>query len=94
KLSNSRIEENYTYDSNKNMLSFLVKENDKPVLKTLYTYDNNNNLISVISTDGAGKLLDKRSYTYQYDENNNWTKKTVDIKGEPAFIVERAYTYY
>jgi len=94
KLSNSRIEENYTYDSNKNMLSFLVKENDKPVLKTLYTYDNNNNLISVISTDGAGKLLDKRSYTYQYDENNNWTKKTVDIKGEPAFILERTYSYY
>jgi len=94
KPRNLRVEETYTYDNNNNRLSYTEKENEKLIQKTAYTYDKNNNLTAAVTVDATGKKADDRSYAYEYDSNNNWTKKIVTIKGEPAFVVERTYTYH
>jgi hypothetical protein len=34
------------------------------------------------------------TYKYEYDKDNNWTKKVVYYNGIPKSIYERAYVYY
>ena len=94
KLSNSRLEEAYVYDANNNMVSFITTLNKQVTQKIVNKYDKNNNLISTVAIDGAGKVTNKRTYAYQYDSNNNWTKKIVTINDMPAFLVERTINYY
>ena len=91
---NSRSEEIYTYDKNNNMLSMTFSKSGVVVNKVQYAYDVNNNLIASKGMDGTGKVRDSRTYKYEYDANNNWTKKIVTVNGQPQFIEQKTITYY
>lgn len=93
-IDNSQEEELYTYDLNNNMTSWTLNNRNVPVMKVVYAYDKNNNLISTKTTDAKGKPVENRIYKYNYDSNNNWTKKTISINGQQKFVVERTLFYY
>ncbi|KOS04714.1 hypothetical protein AM493_00625 [Flavobacterium akiainvivens] len=94
KATNTRSEEVNVYDGKGNILNVTISNNGKMQFREMHTYDKNNNIISIMATDATGKILNNRNYAYTYDSNNNWTKKVVNIMGEPAFIIERAITYH
>jgi hypothetical protein len=58
------------------------------------SYDNRGNVISYISYKDNGDAKWTMTYTYEYDKNRNWTKKTDFADGKPVYITERKITYY
>ena len=91
---NSNSEEQFTYDANNNVLTWTIIKKDAPTIKVMYTYDSNNNITATKTSEITGKVIDDRAYKYEYDATGNWTKKTVRLNGQQAFIVERAISYF
>lgn len=94
RLDSSQTEDIYTYDKNKNIISWTVNQKGSPKINTLNVYDQYNNLTATKTTDETGKVINDRKYTYEYDSHNNWIKKHVVIDGKPAFEVSRKISYY
>lgn len=94
RYDNTKTLNKFLYDSNNNAIKRQISKNDVLLFEVNIDYDKNNNQISYVATELASKAVSKRSYTYEYDTNGNWTKKTVFIDGKPKFIVERQIVYF
>ena len=82
------------YDANSNPTSVKVDVNNVPQSEILYTYDGHGNVTAVKISNGKGESLDSREYGYEYDDQGNWTKKSVIINGKPSFVAERKISYF
>lgn len=78
-----KIEFTYT-DIKKNKLSN----------KHIYNYDEQGNPIEHTEYDSEGNLVNKDKWEYEYDKENNWTKKIEFLRGNPRFISIRKIEYY
>lgn len=88
-----------SYNSRHLLVEEVVKTSDGKVNKVL-AYDNEDNVISRETYNGDGELLDKWSYSYEYDSQRNWTKMKTDFlmrNGNPISertVIERTITYF
>ena len=81
----------------------LVSETDerRRITKS-YEYNDNGDVISVTVTESNydrnredyRSISKKTHYEYEYDEHNNWIKKTTYVDDEPQYIAEREIEYY
>ena len=85
----------YIYDVNGNMTE-KDEYNEKGAIKgkEVMAYDDHNNVTSDITYGWDGKVIDKHTYTYQYDGNGNWTRRTEMKNDAPGHIFERIFEYY
>lgn len=93
KYDNSKTIDRYAYDSNGNQIKRNLTKNDVSLMDVNIAFDKNNNQTLYVVKETSGKQLVKRGYTYEYDANGNWTKKTILIDDKPKFLVERQISY-
>lgn len=86
----------YTYDDKANMIENKLDNASFKQFNTkiTYKYDDKNNILEQINYDATGKLTNKISLKYEYDINNNWTKKTTMYKGGTPSTTSRKIEYY
>jgi hypothetical protein len=94
RYDNSNTVDKYIYDALGNKTDWTVLRNDVPAMKASFKYDDKNNLTATHAVDGSGKVIEEKLYKFEYDTQGNWTKKTVNINGKPAFVAERTITYF
>lgn len=102
-LSNGEILERSVYKYEGNQKEELVySENGSLVRRDLYILDDKGNEIENTGFTRDGSIYAKRSYTYEFDSNGNWIKRTssgnvVSDKRprlEPPSVQLRTITYY
>lgn len=94
RFDNSETEEEFAYDKNKNITSWIINRKGQPKVTITYAYDKQGNQVSSKVVQGDNTVLETHNYEYEYDKNNNWTTKKIFIKGKPAFLVTRKITYF
>jgi hypothetical protein len=57
-------------------------------------YDENNNKTVYNYNDFENNTAENRTYKYDYDKTNNWTRQIIFKNGIPLFIIEREIEYY
>lgn len=89
-----------SYNDKQLLVEQMVKTSGDKVFKSVFTHDGEDNVISQETYDVGGALLDKWSYTYEYDSYRNWTKVTTNFlmrNGSPSsegIVTERTITYF
>jgi hypothetical protein len=91
----------YKYDGNQKQ-EFVYLEDGTLTRRHLYILDDKGNEIESTDFDADGKVLSKISYSYEYDANGNWTKRTSSRKEgdqnllrlDPGSVQMRTITYY
>ena len=81
---------------------FVYLENGTLTRRELSILDDKGNEIESTQFDSDGKVAAKTSYTYEYDANGNWTKRTSSRKEasemlmrlDPGNVQIRTITYY
>ncbi|GGB79842.1 hypothetical protein GCM10007424_19970 [Flavobacterium suaedae] len=86
--------EKFVYDGKGNKVTWDVQKNGEPFLKINYTYNENGDVTGVRTYNNIGKAIEERKYTYNYDKEGNWIKKSIYIDGELKFVEQRDITYY
>ncbi len=85
------------YDKARNLTEGVLYDDAKNVLgRWIYTYDEHRNLLSEECYDAENLLAEKRTYTYKYDEQDNWVERiTFDgADNEPRVITQRQFEYF
>ena len=59
----------------------------------IFEYDKFGNELNATSYDENDRESDKLSYTYIYDEENNWIEKVEFKNDNPKIIVQREIQY-
>ena len=102
-LSNGDILERSVYKYEGNQKEVVVySETGSLVRRDLYILDDKGNEIENTGFRPDGSVYAKRSYTYEFDSNGNWIKRTssgnvVSDKRprlEPPSVLLRTITYY
>ena len=102
-FSNGDILERYVYKYEGNQKEELVySENGSLVRRHLYILDDKGNVIERTDFDADGSVRSKSSYTYEFDSNGNWTKRTMSWnivddrlrRLNPPTVSLRTITYY
>ena len=102
-FSNGDILERYVYKYERNQKEELVySENGSLVRRHLYILDDKGTVIERTDFDADGSVRLKGSYTYEFDSNGNWTKRTnswnvvSDMlrRFQPPSVHLRTITYY
>lgn len=91
----------YKYDGNQKE-EFVYLENGTLSRRELSLLDDKGNEIETTDFDADGKVTAKISYTYEYDANGSWTKRTSSRKEgnptlmrlDPGNVQTRTITYY
>lgn len=91
----------YKYDGNQKE-EFVYLENGTLTRRELSILDDKGNEIESTQFDAEGKVVSKTSYTYEYDANGSWTKRTSSRKEasetlmrlDPGNVQIRTITYY
>jgi YD repeat-containing protein len=84
-----------TYDENGNVSEETWHENkDKFRIKYLYTYDAKHNQLTIAWINKRGKQYDHYEFTYEFDQNGNWTRRNETSNNKPLYVFERIMTYY
>lgn len=77
----------------------LYVESGKLARRYLYQLDDKGNAIERTGFDQKGALVSKTSYTYEFDSNGNWIKRTItpniqsDKVRQPPSVQLRTITY-
>ena len=58
------------------------------------TYDQYNNVTGDTFLDKDDKQLEQYTYKYNYDKQQNWTRKITLKNGVPVLITEREFVYF
>lgn len=102
-LSNGEILERSVYKYEGNQKEKVVySENGSLVRRDLYILDDKGNEIENTGFSRDGSVYAKRSYTYEFDSNGNWIKRTSSGNVvsdrrpplEPPSVLLRTITYY
>ena len=62
--------------------------------KTTYVYDEKNNVIQKTYYNEKDEIQRSLNFEYEYDNNDNWTKRVAFILDKPGAISIREYEYY
>lgn len=62
--------------------------------RTTYMYDNKCNIIEEKSLSDNGNSNNVLTYSYVFDNQNNWISKTESLNGIPQYILERVLVYF
>ena len=65
-----------------------------PDEKTTYVYDEKNNVIKKTYYNEKDEIQRSFNFEYEYDNNDNWTKRVAFILDKPGAISIREYEYY
>lgn len=100
----------FDYDENGNkILIKMFAPDERLKFRSTYKYDDRNNRIEEINflkfgddkanleyaiANDLDKYKEHFTFTYEYDNEGNWIKKTKYNNGEVVFVSEREYTYY
>jgi len=89
----------YKYDEKGNLIEENYYSDGILSSKSIYNYDEKGNLIEenryATSYDAEGNISSWWvGYTFQYDEQQNWTKKIAFTEDGPHTITKREYQYY
>ena len=82
-----------------NIITYFYNKNNEIIIqeyserKTEFKYDNNGNVKDIISYNKDGSLKKKESYTYRYDEHQNWTIEIEYENKVPINYRERIIEY-
>ena len=80
----------YKYNSEGNLLEDTHKRNDDEHYENSKTkYDPFGNPVEYIGYDSNQNIKSKTSYVYEYDNRNNWIKKSVVLRKGIQDILER-----
>jgi hypothetical protein len=102
-LSNGEILERSVYKSEGTQKEEMVySEDGSLVRRALYILDDKGNEIENTGFMPDGSVYAKRSYTYEFDSNGNWIKRTSSgnvvsaerLRREPPSVLLRTITYY
>lgn len=90
----------YKYEGNQEE-KLIYSQNGSLVRRNLYILDDKGNVIEDTGFRADGSVYAKRSYSYEFDSNGNWTKRTSSGNVlskrpglEPPSIQLRTITYY
>jgi hypothetical protein len=85
----------YKYDKSGNAIERIYSnpDNGKVMLRTTCKFDKWGNVIEEISKSENGSGLNQ-SYQYNYDNTDNWIKKSVYSNGEMEQVYERTIEYF
>jgi hypothetical protein len=90
----------YKYEGNQKE-KLVYSENGSLVRRNLYILDDKGNVIEDTGFTRDGSVYAKRSYTYEFDSNGNWIKRTSSGNGvskrpglEPPSVHLRTIIYY
>jgi hypothetical protein len=66
---------------------------------TEFGMDENGNMIPVSESEGPGPSRTESRYTYEYDAQGNWTKKTVSVQSgwgeiKTSMVIHRTLSYF
>ena len=78
----------YTYDSNGNMMKKVTTRSDGGVSTSEYTYDSNGNMIKEVWTESGGSVI---TYEQTYDLRGNETKSVKTYSDGSVDIAEYSY---
>ena len=75
---------------------------DSLIGKEEYKYDDRGNIIEMTMRDDKGMIINRESYSYEFDSIGNWTKMVTslvlfengELKREPVEVTYRTFTYY
>lgn len=75
---------------------------DSLIGKEEYKYDDRGNIVEMTMRDEKGMIINRESYSYEFDSIGNWTKMVTDLvlfedgelKREPVEVTYRTLTYY
>ena len=87
----------YEYDDNGNQVKYMrYNENDKLNFIAIYKYDDNGNVVEKsLKINAIAEPFSIESYTYEYDNKNNWIKKTIEkTESFDFYIIEREIEYF
>ncbi|OIQ20219.1 MAG: hypothetical protein BM557_06000 [Flavobacterium sp. MedPE-SWcel] len=94
KFDTRKTAEKFEYDNNNNKISWLITKDGETSLKVTYRYNDEGDLLESHMIRGADNFTDKRTYTYTYDDEGNWTQKIITINDVPSFIEKRSIIYH
>lgn len=88
----------YTYNDDNLLIKEETYRRGKKIMTTICNYDSNKNPIKITSYSPQNKIELETSYSYKYDEYNNWTTQKMERKsGEKTLlntIVKRKIHYW
>ena len=86
----------YEYDDKGNkIVEKQINKHDDGVYKSMYRYDKDENLIEKIEENSRkGEIQSSLNFKYEFDKNDNWTKRIAFILDKPFAISIRKYEYY
>lgn len=87
---NNSYVETFKYDDKGNII-IIEKGADE---KTTYVYDEKNNVIQKTYYNEKDEIQRSLNFEYEYDNNDNWTKRVAFILDKPGAISIREYEYY
>lgn len=84
----------YEYDEQGNHIEFRQYDKDENLFgRLLFKHNENKDVVEEIWYNEEGKIYSKTEYQYEYDAQNNWTKKIEYKNGKPIRWVERIIKY-
>lgn len=84
----------FKYDEKENEIESDLKRPNGNYTKFISEYDDLNNLILQKWYDKDGKQKHQNSFTYVYDDNNQWITRKRYSNGELGYVWERQIEYY
>lgn len=66
----------------------------KMTKKTVYNYDDKGNETVIEIFDGSGKIIERKEFTYTFDDKGNWVERIEYVNHFPKVFIEREITYY
>lgn len=91
---NEFYKESFTYDKAGNLIQWMQYLGEKKYQTINYRYDEHKNLLQTERFDGNGTIQENRKYTYEYDEQGNWIRKSILNNDMQTFVIERKIEYY
>jgi len=84
----------YEYDDKGNkIVEKQINKHDNGVIKSIYRYDEDENVIEKIEQNRTGERQ-RSFFKYEFDKNDNWTKRITFIFDKPSAISIRKYEYF
>lgn len=68
--------------------------NNEVLVQVGFDYDQYGNVTNQHGLDQNKEPIKTETYTYEYDDHNNWVRRTHYVDGKPFYIMVRYITYY
>jgi hypothetical protein len=93
-LTNEQVATRCRYDNRRNKVEVVIFNNNLAKSRTVFRYDAKNNVTEILSYGVLGTLESHHEYLYEFDAENNWTKRIHVFNKQPSSILVRRIEYY